>query len=165
MTSTNIVIPREQIEQWGGRPLTDDEMARLQKAIATSSIPEAVGALIGTFLPRPDASMIAQALTAADNELDDTASSYLNLTSSGNVLDIKATPAQDGEVYESAAVHFCAVISEVSPDAMQDGPLTVLSARDGRVHLDLTDFSDVCDLTRYQAFEAAAQLITAAAIS
>ncbi|MFB7837814.1 hypothetical protein ACWIGW_44765 [Nocardia brasiliensis] len=43
------LITREQAESWAGRPLSDEEMDRLDDAIPNSSIPEAIGAIVDSF--------------------------------------------------------------------------------------------------------------------
>lgn len=40
------LITREQLECWAGRPLTVDDLSRLDEAIPCSSIPEAIGAIV-----------------------------------------------------------------------------------------------------------------------
>lgn len=40
------LITREQLECWAGRPLTDDDLDRLDEAIPESSIPEAIGTIV-----------------------------------------------------------------------------------------------------------------------
>ncbi|SDD55052.1 hypothetical protein [Actinokineospora iranica] len=40
------LITREQLECWTGRPLTDDDLSRLDAAIPNSSIPEAIGTIV-----------------------------------------------------------------------------------------------------------------------
>jgi hypothetical protein len=40
------LITREQLESWAGRPLTEDDLDRLDDAIPNSSIPEAIGEIV-----------------------------------------------------------------------------------------------------------------------
>lgn len=41
-----ITLTREQLEEWSGRRLTDDEIDRLEDAIPNSSIPQAIDAIV-----------------------------------------------------------------------------------------------------------------------
>ncbi len=54
MSRPTVEITREQLEAWAGRPLSDDEVARLDEAIPNSSIPEAVEAIVASFDPAAD---------------------------------------------------------------------------------------------------------------
>lgn len=40
-----ILLTRAQLETWAGRPLTDDDLARLEKCIPGSSIPDAIATI------------------------------------------------------------------------------------------------------------------------
>jgi hypothetical protein len=44
----------EQAERWAGRPLLNEELERLAAAIPNSSIPEAIGAIVGNFESEKD---------------------------------------------------------------------------------------------------------------
>ncbi|MEU6713017.1 hypothetical protein ABZ897_16165 [Nonomuraea sp. NPDC046802] len=161
--ATAIILPREMIEQWAGRALTDDEMERLHTALYNSSIADTIGTIVGTFSPRPDAVMVAQALATETHGVSDELGLFLTPAASGNVLTITAVPADDPEAESVEGFDFCAVVADVAPDRLEEGPFTMLRAADGRVLF--TPESDMCDLTADQAFQAAAQLITAAALS
>jgi len=69
----------------------------------------------------------------------------------------------DGDGNRLPDVHFRAVVAEVSEDAVQDGPLTLMTPPGGRVLLTLGEHVDLMDLSPEQAYAAAAQLIAAAA--
>lgn len=43
------LITRAQAESWAGRPLSDEEMDRLDNAIPNSSIPDAINAIVANF--------------------------------------------------------------------------------------------------------------------
>lgn len=49
-----VTITREQIECWARRPLTDDEIARLDTCIPNSSIPAAIAEIVTQFDRDPD---------------------------------------------------------------------------------------------------------------
>ncbi len=49
-----VEVTRDQLEAWAGRELTDEEVTRLDDAIPNSSIPDAVEAIVGSFLPDSD---------------------------------------------------------------------------------------------------------------
>jgi hypothetical protein len=49
-----VTITREQVECWAGRPLSDDEIARLDECIPLSSIPDAVAGIVSSFEPDED---------------------------------------------------------------------------------------------------------------
>lgn len=42
-----ITITRDQLECWAGRPLTEEEVDRLDEALPDSSIPEAIATIVG----------------------------------------------------------------------------------------------------------------------
>jgi hypothetical protein len=44
-----ITLTRQQLENWAGRPLSDEELERLDDAIPNSSIPEAIGTIVSAF--------------------------------------------------------------------------------------------------------------------
>lgn len=43
------LITREQAEHWAGRPLSDEDLERLDEAIPFSSIPDAISAIVDSF--------------------------------------------------------------------------------------------------------------------
>lgn len=45
-TDVASLITREQLESWAGRPLSEDDLDRLDDAIPNSSIPEAIGEIV-----------------------------------------------------------------------------------------------------------------------
>lgn len=51
-----ILITRQQLDEWAGRPLLDDELDRLRGALPHSSIPDAIGTIVDGFAaaPSPD---------------------------------------------------------------------------------------------------------------
>lgn len=46
---TQALISREQAQAWAGRHLSDDDLGRLRGCIPHSSIPDAIGAIIGSW--------------------------------------------------------------------------------------------------------------------
>lgn len=44
-----VEITREQLEAWAGRALTDEQVARLDRCLPDSSIPEAVGTIAASM--------------------------------------------------------------------------------------------------------------------
>ncbi|MFI6637181.1 hypothetical protein ACIBI7_50570 [Nonomuraea fuscirosea] len=161
--ATAITFSRKTIEDWAGRDLTEVEMAQLHAAIADSGIPETIAALVDTLRPRADASMVAQALANMATRISDDLDRFLSTAPEGNVLTITATPAHDSEAEPEEGFDFCAVVAEVSHDRLEEGPLDVLRADDGRVLI--SPESHLLDLSTDQAFQTATQIITAAALS
>ena len=49
-----VIITPEQIECWAGRPLTDDEVSRLDDCIPNSSIPDAVADIVASVADEDD---------------------------------------------------------------------------------------------------------------
>jgi hypothetical protein len=47
-TPLGVLLTREQLAAWAGRPLTDDDVNRLTNAIPYSSIPETISTIIGS---------------------------------------------------------------------------------------------------------------------
>jgi hypothetical protein len=46
MGRTSVTITRQQLEQWAGRPLTDNEVGQVQEALPNASVPEAIATII-----------------------------------------------------------------------------------------------------------------------
>lgn len=42
-------LGRRQLEEWAGRPLTGDDLARLATAISNSSVPDAISSIVDGF--------------------------------------------------------------------------------------------------------------------
>ncbi|WP_329431028.1 hypothetical protein OG339_48585 (plasmid) [Streptosporangium sp. NBC_01495] len=56
-----VVLTREQLEEWAGRPLTDDDVALLDDCIPNSSIPDAVGDIVAGLPSGFDPAVVALA--------------------------------------------------------------------------------------------------------
>jgi hypothetical protein len=44
-----VSFTRDQVNEWAGRRLTDDELARLEEALPNSTFPETVGLIVGSM--------------------------------------------------------------------------------------------------------------------
>ena len=49
-----VTITRQQLQDWAGRPLSDDDVDALDSCIPISPIPDAIAAIVKHALPRPD---------------------------------------------------------------------------------------------------------------
>ena len=54
VTRPGITLTREQLESWAGCFLTDDQIDRLDEAVPNSSIPEAIGTIVGSMTDDED---------------------------------------------------------------------------------------------------------------
>ncbi|MEU7863932.1 hypothetical protein [Nonomuraea sp. NPDC049141] len=161
--ATAITFARKTIEDWAGRDLTDAEMTQLHAASANSGIPDTIAALVDAFRPRPDAAMVAEALANMTTRISDDLDRFLHPVAEGNVLTIKATPAHDSEAEPEEDFDFCAVVSEVSPRPAGGGPARRTPR--GRRPSPHQPRVPLLDLSAHQAFQVAAQISTAAALS
>lgn len=46
---SGVLLDRDRLEQWAGRPLTDEEIARIGDVVAFSTVPEAIGTIVSSF--------------------------------------------------------------------------------------------------------------------
>ncbi|HKS98718.1 MAG TPA: hypothetical protein VJT31_04235 [Rugosimonospora sp.] len=53
-TNPGILLARDQLEQWAGRTLSDDEVARLADAVPRSPIPGAIDTIVSECRTDPD---------------------------------------------------------------------------------------------------------------
>lgn len=64
--SITVEITRQQLEEWAGRRLTDEQVERLDGCIPNSSIPEAIGVIVAEALNLPPVDEPAYFMTAAE---------------------------------------------------------------------------------------------------
>lgn len=48
--SFTVLIDRDQAARWAGRPLSDEDLERLAKALPGSTVPEAIGDIVASFI-------------------------------------------------------------------------------------------------------------------
>ena len=49
MLQRGIIIDRYALEEWSGRSLSDDEVARLEKALPHSTLPDTIATIVDSF--------------------------------------------------------------------------------------------------------------------
>ncbi len=87
-----VTLTREDIEEWAGRPLTDEEVARLDDALPYSSVPEAVATIVGHLSPEC-------VLTAENMATEDDCTTHEHRRWVVTAGDADGTSGQDRESY------------------------------------------------------------------
>jgi len=68
MSDSGIVLTRDQLNDWAGFPLTDEEVERLDAALARSSLPETIGTI--AYVLRYEQSAHLGTDTASEGEVE-----------------------------------------------------------------------------------------------
>ncbi|MEV7011744.1 hypothetical protein [Streptosporangium sp. NPDC051022] len=108
---------------------------------------------------------VAELFTGSDNDLCEDLNAWPGLTSKGNVVFIKMTPAIDGEADKNAVTHFRAVVAPVTDEALQYGPLEepIITAK-GEVYIPYPEGGGVF-LTPEEAYAQSAVFAAAAGLA